>query len=92
MRRAFTFDILPRTSSETDLLGTAAAKRLQRSPRASPTSRPWSPTLGSPLGSPRPLDSSPEERSSPSPPTVIGAAPAAPPSEAETKAVLRGMP
>ena len=87
VRRAFTFDILPRTSSETDLLGTAAAKRLQRSPRASPA-----PARLSPQTSPRELSPSADRsEASGSPPALAGSA-AVSPSSVDGKAVLRGMP
>ena len=89
VRRAFTFDVLPRTSSETDLLGTATSKRLQRSPRPSP---PWSPSR-----SPRTEAQSSRAHASPSPspppiepPMPAGAMGERPP--IRDKPVLRGLP
>ena len=82
VRRAFTFDVLPRTSSETDLLGSSVGKRLQRSPRASPTQR-FSPPIsprelsGSPGASPQSRSPRPQQNGC---------------NEESVKPVLRGMP
>ena len=84
VRRAFTFDVLPRTSSETDLLGGSTSKRLQRSPRPSP---PWSPSPRSP-----PTEPQGQAHDSPTspPPMPAGTMGERPPMG--DKPVLRGLP